>query len=147
MQNNAVRAKRSFASVVIASLLAALGMLTTPAAGYASTSQAYPVSEYRLEYGASVLAGSITWYNRNVGGPGFLKAVSGAKGAHFRFVSDNCNKTAALTTPDRTTKTFTIGGECDFPGGFTRAYVTMFDALTGNKLISATCTRNGCIKD
>ena len=87
MKKNTIKA---FPVVAIASMLAALGVLTGPAAGYASTSAANPVTPFRMEYGASVLAGSITWYDRSIRATGSVKAVAAKKTAVFQGESPHC---------------------------------------------------------
>jgi hypothetical protein len=141
---NTIRAKRSFTAVLIASMLAALGMLTTPAVGNASTSAAYPVTPFRLEYGASVLAGSITWYNRSIHASGSVKAVSTGKTAVFQGESPYClSGVETRTASVGETRGFAVDIVCDFPGGITIAYVELWD-VQGHYLRGATCTRNGC---
>jgi hypothetical protein len=147
MKKNTIGAKRSFA-VLIASTLAALGMLTTPAAGYASTSADYPVTPFRLEYGASVLAGSITWYNRSIHATGTVKAVSTGKTARFRGESPNClSSWETRTASVGETRGFVVDIPCDSPGGITIVYVELWD-VQSHYLRGAVCIRNGCaIKD
>ena len=141
---NTISAKRSFKVTLIASLVAALGMLTTPAISSASTSQAYPVTPFRLTYGASVLAGSITWYNRSIHATGSVKAVSTGKTAVFQGESPYCLSVPETRTASvGETRGFAVDIPCDYPGGITIVYVELWD-VQGNYLRGATCTRNGC---
>ncbi|MEV5717784.1 hypothetical protein AB0L41_28155 [Amycolatopsis mediterranei] len=135
--------RKSFTGLIV-SLLAVLGVFAAPAVSQASTSAAYPVTSFRLEYGATVLAGSITWYNRNIGIVGSLRARSSGKQAHFRAGSASCSSAATTgTVPADTTGSFDIGMNCDFPGGFTWVTVQLWDA-SGTYLDGVTCTRDGC---
>ncbi|WP_410611192.1 hypothetical protein [Amycolatopsis sp. lyj-109] len=145
MQKNTISAKRSFVTLLIASMLAALGVLSTPAAGYASTSEDYPVTEFRLPYGASLLAGSITWHYRDVHITGSVKAVSTGKTARFRAESPDCltawqTRTASVGT----TRGFVVDETCNYPGGFTIVYIELWDT-NGIPLRRAICTANGCV--
>ncbi|WP_246037390.1 hypothetical protein [Saccharothrix texasensis] len=146
MKKKTTKAKTSFATALIAAMLAVLGMLTTPAVGSASTSEAaYPVSSFRLPYGASLLAGEITWYDRSVHITGSVKAVSTGKTAWFLGESPNClvgpeTRTASVGE----TRGFLVDIPCNYPGGITIVYVRMYD-VQGNYLRGDICTRNGCV--
>lgn len=146
MKKKTIKAKTSFATALIASMLALLGMLTAPATGSASTSEAaYPVTPFRLAYGASVLAGEITWYNRSVHITGSAKAVSTGKTGWFLGESPNClvgpeTRTASVGE----TRGFVVDIPCDYPGGITIVYVRLYD-VQGHYLHGDICTRNGCV--
>ena len=125
-------------------MLAVLGLFTAPAAGHASTSAAYPVTPFHLEYGASVLTGSITWYNRSVDVSGSIKARSTGKQARFRAESASCYSSLETRTASvDTTTPFGFNMPCDVPGGYTYVYVAMWD-VNGTYLLGVTCTRQGC---
>lgn len=75
--------RRLLQAITGATLVAAYLIGTAPAA-YAETS-AYPVRPYRVEYGNTHVAGTITYYNRSIRIVGELKAQSssGCRAAHF----------------------------------------------------------------
>jgi hypothetical protein len=141
MKKNTIKA---FPVVLIASMLAGLGVLTGPAAGYASTSAAYPVTPFRMEYGASVLAGSITWYDRSIRATGSVKAVAAKKTAVFQGESPHCiSGVETRTASVGDTRESVVDIPCDAPGGITMAYVELWD-FDSSYLHRAVCTRNGC---
>ncbi|MCG8918647.1 hypothetical protein L6E12_22960 [Actinokineospora sp. PR83] len=139
-----MRKRRSFTAALIAAMLTVMGMFAAPGVGQASTSDAYPVTPFYLEYGASVLTGSITWYNRNVNITGSVKARSTGKQARFRGESASClSPLETRTASVDTTRPFDFGMTCDFPGGFTYVHVALWD-VDGSFLDGVTCTRQGC---
>ncbi|MEV6447310.1 hypothetical protein [Amycolatopsis sp. NPDC051716] len=145
MKKNTVKA---FPVVSIAAILAALGMLTGPAAGYASTPAAHPVTPFRMEYGAGVLEGSISWNARSIHTTGSVNAVSAKKTAVFQGESPHCISSVETRTASvGDTRKFVVDIPCDAPGGITIAYVELWD-FDNSYLHRAICTRNGCtIKD
>ncbi|MEV6825291.1 hypothetical protein [Amycolatopsis sp. NPDC051102] len=119
-------------------------LVVAPAAGYASTSAACPVTPFRMEHGASVLAGSITWYDRSIHATGFVKAVSSGKTAVFQGESPNClSGVETRTASGGETRNFVVDLPCDFPGGITVVHVELWDTQ-GTPLHRAICLRNGC---
>jgi len=146
MKKKTIKAKTSFATVLIASMLAAVGLLAAPAVGSASTSEsAYPVTSFRLPYGASLLAGEITWYNRSVHITGSVKAVSTGKTGFFQGESPNClSAWETRTASVGETRGFVVDIPCDYPGGITIVYIKLYD-VQGNYLRGDICTRNGCV--
>jgi hypothetical protein len=136
----------SLKTAVIASMLVVAGMFATPGIGQASTAADYPVTDFRVPYGASLLTGSITWHYRDVRITGELKARSSAKQARFHGVSSNCispleTRTAAVDE----VRPYLVEMDCDYPGGFTTVYVDLYEGTTFRA--GAICTRQGCVND
>jgi hypothetical protein len=138
--------RSSLKTGLIASMVMVMGVFAVPGVGQASTSTDYPVTGFHLTYGASVLTGSITWYNRAVRIPGSIRARSSDKHARFRGESANCYsplETRYVAVDDE--RPFVVEMNCDYPGGFTKVLVGMFEGNTDTLLRAAVCTRQGCV--
>ncbi|MEU7479795.1 hypothetical protein AB0A63_27650 [Lentzea sp. NPDC042327] len=131
---------------IIATLSAVTLMAAAaPGIGVAGTSD-YPVTPFRIEYGASVLSGSITWYNRSVSIPGELRARSSEKQGRFRGTSANCvTPLETRTAQPGENRGFNVGLNCDYPGGLTNVYVALWEGDTYRG--GVVCTRQGCVED
>jgi hypothetical protein len=99
-------------------------------------------SDFHLEYGASVLDGTITWFNRSLHIGGSVKAVSGSKQGEFLGYNGNltCIFDETRTTAAGTTRGFGFDESCDLPGGFSEVDVYLNDG-SGNILRSQFITR------
>jgi serine/threonine protein kinase len=106
-----------------------------PTAAGPSTASAADTSSFHLAYGASVLDGTITWYNRSLRISGSVKAVSGSKQARFHIHNGNftCNIRETRTAADGTTKGFGFDETCNQRGGFSEVDVFLLDS-NGNPL-------------
>jgi hypothetical protein len=82
---------------------------------------------YRIEYGASIVDGNVTFTDRSVSISGSIKAVSSSRTALFVPTNPNgsCAPDETRTSPVNTTTRFgPIVENCPVPGGF--SVVTVF---------------------
>jgi hypothetical protein len=140
------KVKRFRRSVVLV-VLGIIGGLGSPQADATTTAPdaVTATSDFRLEFGATVLDGTITWFNRSLHIDGSIKAVSGSKQGKFLGVNGNstCRFDETRTTPDGTTRPFGFDEHCDMPGGFFEVFIDLNDD-SGHVLGSQFCTRSGC---
>jgi hypothetical protein len=133
-----------WSALVAAAILGAV-MAVAPVA--TSQAMAYPVTGFRVAWGASFTAGSITWYNRNVNIRGSVKAVTGNKSVMFVGIGFTDEETCfpdpqTRSTREGTTRSFNFDMNCEIPGGFDEFYVTLSDDF--GYLLTQLCTREGC---
>ncbi len=135
-----------------------LGLATFVAvaiAGVASLSgtaqAAYPQTSFRLEYGATISTGTITWYNRSAAIEGNLKAYSGCKAVTFTAVNDReyDNGESPLICRNGSSVNYGDTLNIDVAGGPSVIYVYL---TAGNPQVERPdivdkkkCTRSGCV--
>jgi len=140
--NNVRRFRRSVVLVlVVLGLAGALG--SSPANATTTAPDAITAtSDFHLEYGASILDGTITWFNRSLHIGGSVKAVSGSKQGEFIGYNGNvsCIFDETRTTAAGTTRGFGFDETCDLRGGFSEVDIYLNDGA-GNILRSQFITR------
>ncbi|MGI5506610.1 hypothetical protein [Lentzea sp. CA-135723] len=136
--------RKTIAATLGAAAVMAAGLM--PISATTAAAADYPVTEFRVPYGASVITGSVTWHNRDVVITGELRARSSTKQARFRGLAEHCDTGIDTRTAQAgENRPFRVPFDCNYPGGFTYVVVALWDGADHRG--TAVCTRQGCTNE